>query len=136
MLFRVMRIAFEEERTVAFDCRHERVAFFSLPKHGSYECWRYKSSTGTVSGDLDLLKDLEVFLLVNPRGKATGIEPPINVVAATLIAASSIPAPYQQFVKKRHSKKYIWPTGRRMSCLLFEVQRAYSFHGTGPQAFR
>jgi hypothetical protein len=104
MLYRVMREAFQEKRTVVFDRRQQREALIFLPKNSSYECWRYKSPTGAVDGDLHALRDPETFLLVDPSGKARGFEPPVTP-AATLITASSNPAHYQQFIKNPYCRR-------------------------------
>jgi Cdc6-like AAA superfamily ATPase len=91
MLYRVMREAFQQKRTVVFDRRQEREALIFLPKNSSYECWCYESPTGAVGSSLKVLRDPNTFLLVNPTGKASGLEPPVTP-AATLITASSNPA--------------------------------------------
>jgi hypothetical protein len=101
MLYRVMR---EAKRAVVFDRRQQREALIFLPKNSSYECWRYKSPTRAVDGDLDVLRDPEAFLLVDPTGKASGLEPPVTP-AATLLTASSNPAHYQHFMKNPLSLK-------------------------------
>jgi GTPase SAR1 family protein len=101
MLYRVMREAFQEKRTVVFDRRQEGDALIFVPKNDSYECWRYRSF-GRVDGTLDVLRDPETFLLVDPSGKASGLEPPITP-ASTLITASSNPDHYRQFMKNPHS---------------------------------
>jgi DNA polymerase III delta prime subunit len=100
MLYRVMREAFKEKRTVVLDRRQEGDALIFLPKNDSYECWKYET-VGRVNGTLDLLRDPETFLLVDPSGNALGFEPPISP-ASTLITASSKPAHYQQFMKNLH----------------------------------
>jgi hypothetical protein len=98
MLYRIMREAFREKRTVVFDRRQEGDALIFLPKNDSYECWRYRTF-GRVDSTLDVLRDPETFLLVDPSGKAGGGEPPISVRASTLIAASPNPDHFQQFAK-------------------------------------
>jgi hypothetical protein len=89
---------------VVFDRRQEREALIFLPKNDSYECWRYNPPSGVVTSELDVLRNPDTFLLVDPSGKASGYEPPVTVAAATLIAASSNPVHYQQFVKNPRSR--------------------------------
>jgi hypothetical protein len=54
MLYRVMREAFQQKRTVVFDRRQQREALIFLPKNSSYECWRYKSPTPRAERSRDL----------------------------------------------------------------------------------
>jgi hypothetical protein len=52
------------------DLRQEGDALTFLPKNDSYECLRYKSF-GRVDGTLDVLRDPETFLLVDPNANAS-----------------------------------------------------------------
>jgi hypothetical protein len=116
MLYRIMRLAFREKRKVVFDRRQDKEALVFLPRDdNTYECWKY-NTFGGVSGVLDVLRDPEAFLLVDP-GEAGG-GPPISVAAATLIAASSNPKHFQQFGKNPFcAKMYMtnWTLGELLA---------------------
>jgi hypothetical protein len=70
VLFRGIKAALQEGRTVVFDRRQGRVALMFLPKDDSYECWHYESPSAAVNGNLDVRNDPKAFLLVDPSGRA------------------------------------------------------------------
>jgi hypothetical protein len=105
MLYRVMREAFKEKNKVVLDRRQDKEVLVFLPKDDdTYECWKFYISGG-VGGTLDVLRDPEAFLLVDPSGGKDGGEPPINIAAATLITASPNPTHHKQFGKNPFCKK-------------------------------
>jgi hypothetical protein len=73
-------------------------------------------TSGRVNTTLDVVKDTEAFLLVDPSGEVAGGEPPSSVAAAILIAASPNPDHVKQF-DKNPSKKRMYMT----NCALDEL---------------